>query len=241
MITIFQKELNSFFGSLIGYVTISFFLLLIGSWMWLIPSTNILYGGYSSMQVMFDFGPYVLIFLAPAITMGLWSVERRSGMMELLLITPLSIIQLILGKYFASLVIMVFTLALTTVYYFTIYYLGDPIGNIDTSAVVSSYLGLFLLSAVFVSIGILGASFTDNQIVAFLVSTLMCLIYYQAFDMLSRLNMLSKYSISIANIGGVFHYYSLSKGVIDSRDLVYFISVIIIMIFFTRAIVGKRR
>ena len=241
MITIFQKELNSFFGSLIGYVAISFFLLLIGSWMWVLPSTNVLYGGYSSMQIMFDFGPYVLMLLAPAITMGLWSVERRSGMMEVLLVTPINIFELILGKYFASLFIMVFTLTLTLVYYFTIYYLGDPVGNIDTSSVISSYLGLFLLSAVFVSIGLLGASITDNQIVAFLLSTLLCLVYYQLFDIISRIEIFRKFSITVANFGGLYHYYSLSRGVIDTRDLTYFFSVIIIMIFITRTILTKRR
>jgi ABC-2 type transport system permease protein len=241
MLAILQKELNGFFGSLIAYVIIGFFLLIIGLWMWFFPETNVLDAGYADLQSLFRLGPYVFMFLVPAITMGLLAEERKSGTLEILLTSPITPLQLILGKYLASLVIIVCTLLLTTIYYFSIAYLANPSGNIDTAAVVGSYLGLMLLAATFAGIGIAASSLTESQIIAFLVGVLGCFLLYQGFDAWSTLQTWKSYALLIAQFGLLYHYEALSRGVIDSRDLIYFMSVIVILIAGTRFFLSYKR
>lgn len=241
MRVIFWKEINAFFNSFAGYTVIIFFITCIGGLLWINPNTNVLYIGYSSMQTMFDFIPYLLIILCPAITMGTWSTEKQSGMMELLLTTPLKITQIILGKYFASIFIIFFSLSLTIVYYFSIYYLGNPIGNIDSASVVGSYFGLFLLSSSFTAISIFGASLTDSQLISFIINTVLCFVYFSLFEMISRIQILNFVSTIISNIGAESHYYSLGRGLIDSRDIVYFIVTITIMIYSTKIVLNNKK
>ncbi len=238
---IFWKEINAFFNSLAGYIVIIFFITCIGGLLWINSNTNILYGGYASLQIMFDFAPYLLIVLCSAITMGTWVVEKQTGMMELLLTTPLKISQIIIGKYFANVFIIFFALSLTVVYYFSIYYLGNPVGNIDSSSVISSYFGLILLSSAFVSISIFGASLTESQLVSFLINIILCFSYFSLFEMISKIQILNKISLFISNISAVTHYYSLGRGLIDSRDIIYFIVTIILMIYFTKIVLKHKR
>jgi ABC-2 type transport system permease protein len=241
MLAILQKELKGFFSSLIAYVIIGFFLLIIGLWMWFFPETNVLDTGYADLQPLFRLGPYVFMFLVPAITMGSLAEERKSGTLEILLTSPITPLQLILGKYLASLVIIGCILSLTTLYYFSIAYLADPSGNIDTAAVVGSYLGLMLLAATFAGIGIAASSLTQSQIIAFLVGVLGCFLLYQGFDAWSTLKTWKSYALLIAQCGLLYHYEALGRGVIDSRDLIYFMSVIVILIAATRLFTSYKR
>lgn len=233
MFTILQKELNAFFSSLTAYVIIGFFLLLTGLWMWVFPDTNVLDGDYADMQIFFRSSPYLFMFLVPAITMHTFTEEKSVGTLEMLLTTPLSLAQIILGKYFASLIIILLILIFTSTYYFSVYHLGSPPGNVDTAAVVGAYMGLMLLAAVFTAVGILASSLTQRQIVAFLLGVLLCVLLYQGFDAWTTLQTWKSYSLLIAQIGIHYHYEALSRGVIDTRDLLYFFSTTIIFLVAT--------
>lgn len=233
MFTILRKELNAFFSSLTAYAIIGFFLLLMGLWMWVFPDTNVLDGDYADMQIFFRSSPYLFMFLVPAITMHTFTEEKSVGTLEMLLTTPLSLTQIILGKYFASLIIILFILLFTSTYYFSVYHLGSPPGNVDTAAVVGAYMGLMLLAAVFTAVGILASSLTERQIVAFLLGVLLCVLLYQGFDAWTTLQTWKSYSLLIAQISIHYHYEALSRGVIDTRDLLYFFSTTIIFLVAT--------
>jgi len=238
---ILQKELNAFFSSLTAYVIISFFLLLIGLWSWVFPDTNVLDGGYADMQIFFRLSPYIFIFLVPAITMHTFAEEKSVGTLEILLTTPLSLPQIILGKYMACLIIIFLTLLFTSTYYFSVYHLGSPPGNIDTAAVIGAYMGLMLLAAVFAAIGLWASSLTQRQIVAFLLGVLTCFLLYQGFDAWTTLQTWKSYSLLIAQLGIHYHYEALSRGVIDTRDLLYFTSMIIVFLFATGLVLNYKK
>lgn len=241
MLAVFQKELNTFFSSLIAYVIMGFFLILMGLWMWVFPATNVMDIGYADLQLLFQLGPYVLIFLVPAITMRLLAEEQQTGTLEVLLTSSLTPTQLMLGKYFASLVIIFATLLLTGIYYFSIYYLASPIGNIDTAAVLGSYLGLMLLAAVFAAIGLGTSALTDSQVIAFLLGVLLCFLLYQGFDAWTTLKTWKHYSLLIAQLGMCYHYEALSRGVIDLRDICYFASAITVLLSATGLVLSHKR
>jgi ABC-2 type transport system permease protein len=240
MFAIFRKELHAFFNSLIAYVIIGFFLILTGLWVWVFPETNVLDGGYADLSSLFRLAPYVLMFLAPAITMGLLSEELKMGTLELLLTSPLTTIQIILGKYLASLVIIASILLFTSIYAISIYYLASPMGNIDIAGLIGSYIGLMLLSAVFLGIGLVASSFTQSQIVAFLIGTFFCFLLYQGFDAWTTLKTWEKYSLFISQLGILYHYESLSRGVIDLRDVLYFCSFSMLSILITNLALSRR-
>src|SRR5215471_1774216 len=166
MFAIFQRELTAFFSSLIGYIAIAVFLILIGLIMWVFPG-NALEFGYANLDILFDNAPMVFMLLIPAITMRMFSEEKRAGTLEIIVTRPVTELQIILGKFFAAVVLALFALLPTLIYYYTIYNLGAPAGNIDNGATWGSYIGLVLLSASFVAIGLFASSLTDNQIVAF--------------------------------------------------------------------------
>lgn len=241
MLAVFQKELNAFFSSLMAYVIIGFFLILMSLWMWVFPATNVMDIGYADLQLLFQLGPYVLIFLVPAITMRLLAEEQQTGTLEVLLTSSLTPTQLMLGKYFASLVIIFATLLLTSIYYFSIYYLASPIGNIDTAAVLGSYLGLMLLAAVFAAIGLGTSALTDSQVIAFLLGVLLCFLLYQGFDAWTTLKTWKHYSLLIAQLGMCYHYEALSRGVIDLRDICYFASAITVLLAATGSVLSHKR
>ncbi len=241
MIRVLIKEINSFLNSLIAYIVIGVFLTAIGLLMWVFPETNVLDYGYADMDTLFSFGPYVFLFLIPAITMRLFAEEKKTGTLELLFTRPLSDWQIILGKYFAGFLLVVFSLVPTIIYYFSIYKLGQPEGNIDTAGVIGSYIGLFLLGGVFTAIGIFSSSITENQIVAFILAVFLCFFFYTGFSSLANIDVWGNASIYLEQLGISYHYTSLSRGLIDLRDVAYFISVIAFMLLLTNLKLGSRK
>lgn len=241
MWTIFAKEVNSFLNSLIAYVVIAVFLTGMGLLMWVFPDTNVLDYGYADMETLFRLGPYVFMFLIPAITMRLLAEERKGGTLELLLTRPLSVVQIIGGKYLAGFFLVIFTLLPTLVYYFSISYLGNPAGNIDTAGVMGSYIGLGLLGAVFTAIGLFASSITENQIVAFILAVFMCFLLFSGFSSLASINVWGGFSLLLEQLGILYHYNTLSKGLIDLRDVVYFVSVVFLFLLFTQMNLSQRK
>lgn len=241
MIQILKKEINSFLNSLIAYIVITVFLTGIGLLTWVFPETNVLDYGYASMATLFNLSPYVLMFLIPAISMRTFAEEKKTGTIELLLTKPVTDIQIIAGKYLGCLLIVLFALIPTLIYYFSIYYLGNPVGNIDTAGVAGSYIGLFLLGAVFCSIGILASSLTENQIIAFIIAAFLCFIFFSGFSSFASLITSGEYANQVEQLGILYHYNSLSKGLIDSRNLVYFFSIIVTMLLGTHLIMASRK
>ncbi|HEU5146376.1 MAG TPA: gliding motility-associated ABC transporter permease subunit GldF [Chryseosolibacter sp.] len=240
MIEVLSKEFNSFLNSLIAYVVIGVFLTGIGLLMWVFPETSVLEYGYADMETLFSLGPYVFMFLIPAITMRSFAEESKGGTLELLLTKPLSDWDIILGKFFACFFLVLLSLLPTLIYYFSVHALGNPVGNIDTPGVTGSYIGLILLGAVFCAIGIFASSVTNNQIVSFIVAAFLCYFLFAGFESISLLNVWSERSLVIKELGLLYHYDALSKGLVDSRNLVYFGSVIALMLLITRIILGAR-
>ncbi|MFD1000988.1 gliding motility-associated ABC transporter permease subunit GldF [Ohtaekwangia kribbensis] len=241
MLQVLAKEFSSFLNSLIAYVVIGVFLTGIGLLMWVFPETSVLDYGYADMDTLFSLGPYVFIFLIPAITMRSFAEEKKAGTMELLMTKPLSDWDVILGKFFATFCLVLLALAPTVLYYISVYSLGNPAGNVDTAGIVGSYIGLCLLAGVFCSVGIFASSITPNQIVAFIVAAFLCFILFTGFESLATLNVWSAYALVIKQLGIVYHYESLSKGLVDSRDVLYFLSVIFLLLSATKLILGSRQ
>lgn len=240
MFTIFRKEVASFFSSLIGYIAIIVFLLTCGLFLWVFPDTAILDYGYAGLDNLFMLAPWVFMFLIPAITMRSFSDEFRSGTMELLATRPVTDMQIIGGKYLAALFLVVCALLPTFTYFITVYQLGSPPGNLDTGAILGSYIGLLLLGASFTTIGIFASSLTQNQIVAFLLAVFLCFFCYTAFDYLSKLDIFYAKTDSFVEWLGInSHYISLSRGVIDTRDILYFGSFIALFLLLTRVVLER--
>jgi ABC-2 type transport system permease protein len=240
MLQVLAKEFSSFLNSLIAYIVIGVFLTGMGLLMWMFPETSVLEYGYADMYTLFSLGPYVFIFLIPAITMRSFAEEKKAGTMELLLTKPLSDWDIIMGKYLACFLLVLLALVPTVIYYFSIHALGSPAGNIDTPGVAGSYIGLALLGGVFCAVGIFASSVTPNQIIAFILAAFLCYIFFSGFESIALLNVWSVNVLFIKQLGLLYHYDALSKGLIDSRDLVYFFSVITFMLLITRVTLGAR-
>ena len=241
MLSILNKEINSFFSSLVAYITIGVFLLVLGLFLWVFPDSSILDYGYAGLDSLFSIAPYLFMFLIPAITMRSLAEERKEGTFELLATRPLTDWQIVLGKYFASLLMVLIALLPTLIYYITIYKLGVVEGNVDTGAVIGSYIGLFLLGASFVAIGIFASSLTKNQIIAFTIAVFLSFVSFSGFDSVSRILSLQSLETYISAFGINEHYESISRGVLDTRDLVYFISFIALFLVITKTILGGRK
>ncbi|MEO6150842.1 MAG: gliding motility-associated ABC transporter substrate-binding protein GldG [Mucilaginibacter sp.] len=239
MLSILKKEITSYLSSLVAYITIGAFLLMLGLFLWVFPDTSILENGYAGLEGLFNIAPYLFMFLIPAITMRSLAEERREGTFELLLTRPLTDLQIVLGKYFAALILVLFALVPTLVYYYSVYHLGNPAGNIDTGAVIGSYIGLFLLGAGFAAIGLFASSVSKNQIIAFTIAVFLCFFFYSGFDSLSQ--MLSLQNLGLQNWGITAHYQSVSRGVLDTRDLAYFMVLAGAFIWLTLFILVKQR
>jgi ABC-2 type transport system permease protein len=237
---IFIREFNAFLHSLIAYVVIGVFLTAMGLLVWVFPETSVLDYGYADLGTFFSLAPYVFIFLIPAITMRSFAEEKRAGTMELLLTRPLTDWDIIGGKYLASLLLVVVSVLPTWVYYFSLRVLGDPPGNIDTSGVAGSYIGLLLLGSVFCAIGLMASAITTNQIVAFILAAFLCFLMFSGFESVSNLNLWSTQVIIIKQFGIQYHYESLGRGLVDSRDLVYFLSASAFFLLITKTIIGSR-
>lgn len=241
MLGIFQKEINTFFSSLIGYIVIGVFLIILGLVMFVFPDTSLLNYNYATLDQLFEIAPLIFIFLIPAICMRSFAEEQQNGTLELLTTKPVSDLQIVLGKYLACLVLVVFALLPTLLYYYTIYQLGSPKGNLDSGAIGGSYIGLFFLAACFVAIGLFASSLTNNQIVAFLLATFLCFFIYWGFDFMSRLPVfVGKVDNVVQMIGMDYHYQSISRGVLDSRDVVYFLSLIAFFVAALLVSLGRR-
>ena len=241
MKAIFLKEINSFFNSLIAYMFIGVFLVVNGLIMWVFPDTNVFSYGYASMDTLFSFTPYVFIFLIPAITMRTFAEEKKDGTLELLLTRPIREWELILGKFSASFTIVFLALLPTLIYYLSIYQLGLPKGNIDSAAVAGSYIGLLLLALVFTAIGIFSSSVTENQIVAFILGTFLCFVFFEGFEAISKINIWSGVSYQLQKLGISYNYDSLSRGLIDSRNVLYLTSLIFLFLLMTKTILSSRK
>jgi ABC-2 type transport system permease protein len=241
MYAVFKRELFSFLNSLTAYITIGVFLLACALLLWFFPDTSILVYGYAEMNGFFSLVPFLFIFLIPAITMRSFAEERREGTYVLLATRPLSDFQIIFAKYLACVVLLLFALIPTLIYYYSIYQLGFPKGNIDSGAIIGSYLGLFLLGNAFTSIGIFASSITKNQVIAFVVAVFLCFFTYSGFDSLSKIFEFQYLETILINLGINEHYQSISRGVLDTRDLVYFITFIGVFLGFTKLAIGGRK
>ena len=226
MYSIFKKEIRSFLSSLIAYVVIIVFLLIVGLFTWVFADGNILAQGYASLDTLFFMAPWIFIFLISAITMRSFSEEINQGTFEILSTKPITDFQIILGKYLAAVCLVAFSVLPTLLYFYSVYQLGLPKGNIDMGATWGSYIGLILLGGCYASIGIFSSAATSNQIVAFVLGMFLCFFFYVGFQQISNLSLFGGWDSFIQNLGIQYHYDSISRGVVDSRDLVYFGSLI---------------
>ena len=251
MFTLFFKEIKEFFSSVTGYLVVIIFLLINSMFLWIFKGAfNIFDLEMANIDSLFIISPWVFLFLVPAITMNMFAGEYKSGTMELLLTRPLTEFQIVFAKYLASVVLVLVALAPTLLYLFSIYFLADPVGNVDFAAIFGSYIGLFFLAAIYSALGIFASSLTKNIIISFLLGLLFCYVFFLGFENLSysvkdlqRLPLISSGKLSnfIISLGINDHYRSMSRGVIDSRDVVYFLSVISIFIFVTKLRLESRK
>lgn len=242
MVALICKEIDSFFSSLTGYVVIIVFLVLSGLFMWVFPGDlNVPDSGYATLDTLFIIAPWVFLFLVPAVTMRMFAEEKRSGTMELLLVRPLTDLQIVLAKFLAAIALVVISLVPTLIYFWSVYKLGNPPGNLDTGAIWGSYIGLVFLAGCYAAIGIFASSLTDNQIVAFIVAVLLCFFFFTGFEMIGALPLPLRVEELLLYMGINEHYRSVSRGVVDSRDVVYFLALITLFIFLTRTVLQSRK
>lgn len=242
MFALFKKEISSFLSSLTGYLVMAVFLLVNGLFLWVFPTEfNIFDFGYANIDGLFIIAPYVFLFLVPAITMKSFSDEQKTGTIELLLTKPLTDLQIVMAKYLSGLVLVVFSLLFTLIYYVSVYQLGLPVGNIDSGGVWGSYIGLLFLGASFVAIGIFSSAVTDNQILSFILAVLLSGFVYIGFDFITGLSWFGSFDLLIKQLGISAHYASISRGVVDTRDVVYFLSLIVLFISMTRLTLASRK
>ena len=234
------KEVRGFLGSLIGQVVVVVFLLLTGLFLWVFPN-NILDTGYADLAPLFFIAPWVFLFLVPAVTMRSFSEERRTGTIELLLTKPLTEMQLVLAKYIAAVILIIFALLPTLVYWYSLNELAMPKGNLDTGGIIGSYIGLLLLACCFGAIGVFASSITENQVVAFMIAVFLCFFLYLGFDLIASFDAFGVLEGPIKSIGIQDHYASLSRGVVDLRDVLYFLGIIMVFLLLTRTALQSRR
>jgi ABC-2 type transport system permease protein len=232
MKSILLREIKSFFGSPIGYLVIAIFLLLNGLFLWVFEGDfNILNSGFADLTPFFTLSPWILIFLIPAVTMRSFSDEKKQGTIELLMTKPISIWEIVSGKFFGAFLLIVIAIIPTFIYVYVIYCLGMPAGNIDMGSTMGSYFGLLFLIAAYTSIGIFTSTLSENQIVAFIVSVFLCFIFYFGFQGVA--SQFKSIEDIIALSGMDYHFKSMSRGVIDTRDVLYFVSITIVFLSLT--------
>ncbi len=241
MFHILLKELNNFFNSPIAYIVIGVFLTGVGLFVWVFPQSSILDGQYAQLDTLFSLTPYVYMFLIPAIAMRTFAEEKKTGTMELLVTKPLTDMQIVLGKYFASLLLVFFSILPTIIYYCSVYQLGSPKGNIDSAAVFGSYIGLVLLGGVFTALGIFASSLTSNQIGSFIVAVFLCFILYEGLGSVAAIDAWSPYAEVLSYLAVDKHYDALSRGLIDSRNIVYLMSLSGGLIYATCLVLSSRK
>lgn len=252
MFSIFVREVTAFLNSLIAYIVMAAFLTAMGLLLWVFPDTNVLDYGFADMSTFFYFAPYVFMFLIPAITMRSFAEEKRTGTIELLLTKPLREWEIILGKFFASWALVLLTLLPTLVYYYSLDVLGtvpirSPQGevllseNIDAAGIFASYIGLLLLGGVFCAIGLLSSSLSRDQITAFVIGVFLCFTLFIGFSSIAKIRETADWAFYVMQMGIDYHYYGMSKGLIDLRSAVYLLSVAALMLLFTKLIINSRK
>ena len=237
---ILVREFNSYLNSLIAYVVIGIFITSIGLLMWVFPDTSVLEYGYADMTTLFSLGPFVFMFLIPAITMRTFAEEKRSGTLELLYTRPVSDWEIIIGKIISSWLLSAIAILLSSLYYFSLYQLSSPIGNIDSSGIAGSYIGFILLAGVFTSIGVLASSVTSSQIVAFVLAVFFSFILYSGLNSFSML-FSGEVQLWIEQLSLIHHYEAMSRGVIDIKNIVYLISVMVLVTTVTKTVLESRK
>jgi len=237
---LYKKEILGFLSAITGWVVIGIFLTVTSLFLWVFPSgVNVLETGYANLNGLFSLAPFVFLFLVPAITMNSLSEEKRSGTLELLLIRPLSDTKVMLAKYFAAFTLVVLSLLPTLIYYFSVWRLGFPVGDIDTGGFWGSFIGLLFLGAAFTAMGIFSSSLTDNPIIAFLVAVVLSAFLYMGFDFIAPF--FGSTILFVQSLGISAHYSSMSRGVIDSRDVIYFLSLNLFFLYLSVYFLGRRK
>ena len=241
MFELFKKELMSFLSSIIGYLTIVVFLIVNGLFLWVVNGeSNVFDYGVAGLDGLFVLAPWVFLFLIPAITMKTFAEEKKNGTIALLLTKPLSDVAIICAKFLAGLTLVVISVLPTMIYIFAVYQLGLPKGNLDLGGIMGSYIGLIFLGAIFVSIGVFCSSLTDNQIVAFVSAVFLSAFMYIGFEYMSRLALISNIDLFVKSLGINHHYTSVSRGVIDTRDVIYYLSAIGFFLLLTKLSLESR-
>ncbi len=241
MFAIFRKEITGFFSSLTGYIVIIVFLLVNSLFMWVFPGEwNILDSGYASLDTLFFLSPWIFLFLVPAVTMKMIAEEKRLGTLELIYSKPVTERGIIYGKYLASVALVLLALFPGVIYYISVYHLGESPGNLDKGGTLGAFLGLFFLAAVYASAGLFASSLTDNQVIAFIIAVLISFFLFMGFDSLAYLPGLKKIDEFVIGLGINEHYKSMSRGVIDLRDIIYFIAVVVVFNEGTRIVLLSR-
>ncbi len=242
MFAIFRKEISGFFSSFTGYIVIIVFLLINSLFMWVFPGEwNIFDNGYAGLDTLFFLSPWVFLFLVPAVTMKMISEEKRLGTMELIYSRPVTERGIIWGKYVAAVTLVLLALLPGIIYYVSVYMLGEPPGNLDKGGTLGAFIGLFFLASVYASAGIFASSVTDNQVVAFILAVLICFFLFTGFDSFAYLPGLKKIDEFVIRLGIDEHYKSISRGVLDIKDVIYFISVAVIFNEATRLVLLSRK
>lgn len=223
MFTVLNKEIRSFFSHPTGYIILGIFLIINGLFLWVIPGEyNVLENGYANVDGLFSLAPWLFLFLCPAITMNLITAEKQTGTWELLITKPLSVKSIILGKFFAVWIVVVLTILPSLVYFISVFLIAEPTGNVDTGAYVGSFFGLILLLGIYLSIGLFASSISANQIVSFLIAVVISFLLFYGFELFAMLFTAGEKAWSFMNLGINSHYKSISRGVIDLDDLIYF-------------------
>ncbi len=242
MWSLYKKEIRGFFSSLTGYVVVIVFLLLNSLFMWVFSGQmNVLDSGYASLDTLFTLAPWVFLFLVPAITMRMFSEEKRAGTLELLFTRPMNELQIVLAKFFAAWTLVVISILPTLIFFGSVWLLGSPRGDIDTGGTWGSYTGLVFLGGIYASVGIFSSSVTGNQIVAFILAVLLSFLFYLGFNFIGTLGQSGQAVHIIETLGIDYHYQSMARGVIDSRDMIYFLGVIFLFLYLTRTVLVSRK
>ncbi len=237
MTALIKREITAFFASPIGYLVIGIFLLINGLFLWVFTGDyNILDAGFADLSSFFQLAPWVLLFLIPAVTMRSFSDELKMGTLELLLTKPISVKNIVLGKYFGAVILIIIALLPTLLYIITISQLGNPPGNWDVGSTLGSYIGLLFLVLAYTAIGVFASTLSQNQIVAFIISVFLCFVLYYGFEGITNLGI----DFPIETLGMKAHFDSVARGVLDTRDIVYFLSIAALFISFTVLKLKKR-
>jgi ABC-2 type transport system permease protein len=225
MKSLFLKEINAFFGSLTGYLVLALFLISLGLIVWVFPESSVLDYGFADLEALFSYTPFVFTFLVPALSMRLISEERKTGTWELLQTSPLSLVQIILAKYLALVTLVFLAVLPTLLYAYSIIQLGDPVGNLDLAGFFGSWIGLLMIGFTFAAVGLFASALTSQQVVAFVLGVFLCFVLYFGFTALSEI-LSGNLAYWIEELSLSYHYISLSRGVINSKDIFFLLGMI---------------